>query len=63
MNESAMTYKGHTGSMELDGDVHYGKILNIAEIIMYESETQCKLYKEFSAAVDEYILDLEKDDE
>lgn len=50
-------YKGYSGSAIYDSkdNVYYGKILNISDLILYESKYRDGLQKSFEAAVDEYV--------
>ena len=50
-------YKGYTGSIEysFEDKCHYGKILNISNLVNYQANTIKDLYNEFQKAVDDYI--------
>lgn len=50
-------YRGYTGTVEYSGDdnVYFGQILNIKDVITYESETKEGLKKKFKKLVDNYI--------
>ena len=50
-------YKGFTGSIEysFEDKCHYGRLLNISDLVNYEADTIEDLYEEFCKAVDDYI--------
>ena len=50
-----MEYKGFKGSVETDGNIHYGKITNIKDLVTYESLSYEGLKTAFEEAVDDYI--------
>lgn len=48
-------YKNYVGTIEcIDGD-YYGKIIDIDDLVTYESDTVENLGREFKLAVDDYI--------
>jgi predicted HicB family RNase H-like nuclease len=52
-----MTYKGYTAEIELDLDVGVlvGRVLDIDDVVMFESVRADEAYKEFTISVDEYL--------
>lgn len=52
-----LKYKDYEGTAELDmtRGVCRGKILFIADLVTYESESPAGLQKEFESAVDDYL--------
>lgn len=55
--KDSMSYKGFTGSAELDleaGSIR-GKILFITDLVTFEAETAKEIVVEFHAAVDDYL--------
>ena len=50
-------YKGYVGSIEysVEDSIHYGKLLNIKDLVNYEAGNITDLEKEFHKAVDDYI--------
>lgn len=52
-----MIYKGYTAEVELDLDVGVlvGRVLDIDDVIMFESARADEVYKEFTISVDEYL--------
>lgn len=52
-----LSSRGYTGSVEYSEDdgCWYGKILNIPDLFMYESDTELLLIQEFEKAVTDYI--------
>jgi predicted HicB family RNase H-like nuclease len=52
-------YKGFYGSIEkgVEDDCFYGKILDVLDLVLYESGNLKELEKAFQKAVDEYLED------
>ena len=50
-----MEYKGFKGSVETEGNIYYGKITNIKDLVTYESYSNKGLETAFKEAVDDYI--------
>ena len=52
-----LKFKDYEGSCEIDvdGEVCFGKILFINDLVSYEAETPKQLKKEFELAVEDYI--------
>ncbi|EGG55753.1 toxin-antitoxin system, antitoxin component, HicB domain protein [Parasutterella excrementihominis YIT 11859] len=52
-------YKGFQGSIEksVEDDCFYGKILDVLDLVLYESASIKDLEKAFQKAVDEYLED------
>ena len=52
-----MTYKGFTAEVELDleAGILVGRVLDIDDIVMFESDRADEAYKEFTISVDEYL--------
>lgn len=52
-------YKGFHGSIEksVEDDCFYGKILDVLDLVLYESASIKDLEKAFQKAVDEYLED------
>ena len=52
-----MEYKGYIARVEFDETVNvfHGRIINIRDVVTFESETVKGLLKEFHASVDEYL--------
>ena len=50
-------YKGYVGSIEYseEDNVYYGSLLNIRDLVTYESDSIEELYKYYQEAVDDYI--------
>ena len=50
-------YKGYVGSIEysVEDSIHYGKLLNIKDLVNYEADNIIDLEKQFHEAVDDYI--------
>lgn len=50
-------YRGYRGSAIYDSkdSVYYGKVLNIPDLILYESKYRTQLQWSFEKAVDEYL--------
>lgn len=54
-------YKGYTGTIEYDPEdnISYGKLLNIKDLVnyqsLYESKNILDLYRQFQEAVDDYL--------
>ena len=50
-------YKGYTGSIEIsfENKYCYGELLNVPDLVNYETNNVKDLYKEFCKAVDNYI--------
>lgn len=57
MTVDILKYKDYEGTAELDMSrgVCRGKILFIADLVTYESDSPAELQKEFEAAVDDYL--------
>ena len=62
MNDKTMTYKGYIGSVEYDieDEILFGKILYVNDTVTFESTTIGGLKKEFTAAVDDYLVTCEQ---
>lgn len=54
-----LTYKNYTGSVEYSKEdgIFFGKILYIADLILYDSDNEEGLQQSFENAVEEYISD------
>jgi predicted HicB family RNase H-like nuclease len=52
-----MTYKGYTAEVELDLTVGVlvGRVLDIDDVIMFESPRADEVYREFTSSVDTYL--------
>ena len=50
-----MEYRGYRASVEFDGEIFFGTIENIPDLVTFESDTAENLEREFRAAVEEYI--------
>jgi predicted HicB family RNase H-like nuclease len=52
-----MTYRGYTAEVELDLTVGVlvGRVLDIDDVVMFESARADEVYKEFTGSVDEYL--------
>lgn len=48
-------YKGYKGSICYDDNIHHGKLLNVPDLVTYESDGVIGLYNEFKLAVDDFI--------
>ena len=50
-------YKGYIGSIEYDTEdnIHYGKLLDIKDLVNYEADNVIDLENQFHKAVDDYI--------
>lgn len=50
-------YKGFKGSAEYSeyDECYYGKLMDIKDLVNYQSKTSAGLYVEFEHAVDDYI--------
>ena len=50
-------YKGYIGTIEYDIEdkLHYGKLINIDDLICYHASNVMELYKHYCEAVDDYI--------
>ena len=50
-------YKGYVGSIEysVKDSIHYGKLLNIKDLVNYEADNIIDLEKQFHEAVDDYL--------
>ena len=50
-------YKGFVGSIEFDAasKTHYGKLLNIKDLVNYQADTIVDLHEQYHLAVDDYI--------
>lgn len=50
-------YRGYIGSIEydLEDELHYGKLLNIDDLVNYHADNIIDLEKQFHNAVDDYI--------
>ena len=50
-------YKGYAGSIEYSAEdsIHYGKLLNIKDLVNYEADNIIDLENQFHEAVDDYI--------
>jgi len=57
--KNVMTYKGYTARIEFDqkDNIFTGKIIGIADSIMFHGETVKELRSDFQAAIDHYIAD------
>ncbi len=57
IEDNTMTYRGYTGLaiLSIDDLCLYGKLLDIRDVITYESNTVEGLIYEFERSVDEYI--------
>lgn len=50
-----MEYLGYRAAVEFDGEIFFGTIENISDLVTFESETAEGLEREFHAAVEDYI--------
>lgn len=50
-------YKGFVGSIEYSNEdkIHYGKLLDIKDLVNYEANDVEELYEQYKNAVDNYI--------
>ena len=54
-NMSELTYKNYTGMVCRDAGTYCGKIKNISDLVMYQSDTYEGLQSSFEEAVEDYI--------
>lgn len=54
-------YNGYKGTSEysLEDKVYHGKLLDINDLVTYESKTEEGLEKEFKLAIKDYLQDLQ----
>lgn len=53
---SFVTYKGFTGTVELEDKVFCGKVIGISDaLVLYEGNTYDEFISDFKGAVDDYI--------
>lgn len=52
-----LTYKGYTAEVEFDADegILYGRVLDLRDIITFQSESTADIVQEFHTSVDEYL--------
>ncbi len=52
-----MEYKGYIGKVEFDdeADIFHGEVVNLRDVITFESDTVAKLRKAFRDSVDDYL--------
>lgn len=50
-----MEYRGFQTQPEFDGQIYFGKLEGISDLVTVESETLTDFEREFKAAVDDYI--------
>lgn len=53
-------YRGIVGSIEFNDGKHYGKLLNITDLVNYQADSLVDLEKEFHNAVDDYLVFVEE---
>lgn len=54
---SALTYKGYTAEVTFDPEerILYGRVLDLRDIITFQSDSAAEIEKEFHTSVDEYL--------
>lgn len=50
-----MTYCGFTTRPEFDGQIYFGKLENVGDLVTIESETLADFEVEFHSAVEDYL--------
>ncbi len=52
-----MEYKGYIGRVEFDDEanIFHGEVINLRDVITFESDTVAKLWKAFRDSVDDYL--------
>jgi predicted HicB family RNase H-like nuclease len=52
-----LTYKGYAGEVEYDPDerILYGRVLDLRDIITFQSESAAEIEEEFQTSVDVYL--------
>ena len=50
-----MEYRGYRTTPEFDGQIYFGKLENISDLVTFESETLDDFENEFKAAVEDYL--------
>lgn len=50
-----MEYHGYHTTPEFDGQIYFGKLENISDLVTFESETLADFEREFKSAVEDYI--------
>ena len=50
-----MEYLGYHTTPEFDGQIYFGKLENISDLVTFESETLAEFENEFRAAVEDYL--------
>lgn len=52
-----LTYKGYTAAVEFDANegILYGHVLDLRDVITFQSESAAELVEEFHTSVDEYL--------
>ena len=50
-----MKYLGYRATVEFDGEIFFGTIENISDLVTFESDNPDDLEREFHAAVEDYI--------
>lgn len=54
---SVLTYRGYTATVEYDaeGQVLYGRVIDLRDVITFQSDTAADVEREFHKSVDEYL--------
>ena len=50
-----MEYRGYHTTPEFDGQIYFGKLEDISDLVTFESETLADFEREFKSAVEDYI--------
>ena len=50
-----MKYRGFSTTPVLDGDIYFGTLEGIKDLVTIEAETLAEFEREFKAAVDDYL--------
>jgi predicted HicB family RNase H-like nuclease len=57
LSEDTISYKNYSGSLEASAEDQclYGRVLDIADLVTYEGQTQAQVRQAFREAVDCYL--------
>ncbi len=50
-----MKYRGFSSTPVFDGEIYFGKLEGISDLVTIEAETLAEFEREFKAAVDDYL--------
>lgn len=50
-----MEYRGYYTTPDFDGQIYFGKLEDISDLVTFESETLADFEREFKAAVEDYL--------